>query len=95
MTTLEKIQKFIDLMNEAYPNEYQEFAYTTGRKYYKIITKYKDGSSGGSSYAFVDFDGNMYKAASWAAPAKGIRDTLDNVLSNPISNISPYGFGYR
>jgi sulfatase maturation enzyme AslB (radical SAM superfamily) len=42
---------------------------TKGKKYFKV-------SSDGSVRFFVDQDGNIYKPASWAAPAKGIRGNL-------------------
>ena len=44
----------------------------TGKKYYKVVRE-------GSAMAFVDKEtGNIYKAATWAAPAKHARG---NVLS--------------
>lgn len=46
------------------------FSYTRGGKYYRIV------ENDGSAFAFVDFDGNIYKVATWKAPAKGIRGTL-------------------
>lgn len=47
-----------------------------GPKYIKIIETLTNGQD--SSFAFVDYDGNIYKAAGWNAPAKGVRATLDN-----------------
>ena len=49
-----------------------EIAY--GRKYHKI----SKGSTGvGSSVVcFIDNEGNIYKAASWKVPAKGIRASI-------------------
>lgn len=62
------------------------YTYTidVGRKYYKIVMNTAYNSR--SAHAFVDKKtGAMYKVASWAAPAKGIRyyisdtETLDKV----------------
>lgn len=52
-----------------------DFIYAKGKKYAKIIHI----SSGGqkSAHAFVDINtGDVYKSASWKAPAKGVRYNL-------------------
>jgi hypothetical protein len=57
----------------------------TGRKYYKVLTNYGNQRS---VHAFVDkATGDLYKPASWNAPAKGVRfnllqdmDTLTQVV---------------
>jgi hypothetical protein len=41
-----------------------------------------------SVYCFIDADGNIYKAASWKAPAKGVRSTLASV---DIARVDQYG----
>lgn len=43
-----------------------------GTKYVKIFHWYEDGSSfkQRSCHSFVDYEGNIWKAASWKAPAK-------------------------
>jgi hypothetical protein len=47
----------------------------SGRKYHKIILI--DGGGGRSVHAFVDKKtGEVYKSASWKAPAKGVRYDL-------------------
>ena len=52
-----------------------KFTINTGRKYHKIIMETSDGSS--SVHAFVDKKtGELYKAASFKAPAKGVRFDL-------------------
>lgn len=50
-----------------------EFIITTGKKYHKITII--DNSSK-SVHCFVDMQGNIYKPAGFAAPAKGIRGRL-------------------
>lgn len=57
-----------------------DFVIAEGRKFYKIIQK-DANFSGGSVHAFVDkVNGDLYKAASWAAPAKGVRFNLERDL---------------
>ena len=64
-----------------------QFIIETGRKYHKIIMVTESGSR--SVHAFVDKKtGELYKAASFKAPAKGVRFDLriieqrEDVLSN-------------
>jgi hypothetical protein len=60
-----------------------EFVIEEGRKYYKII---KVGEHQRSVHAFVyKKSGDLYKAHSWAAPAKGIRYNLMNDLENVLT----------
>lgn len=52
-----------------------KFSIVTGRKYHKIVQTCCDGSQ--SVHAFVDKStGELYKAASWKAPAKDVRFDL-------------------
>ena len=52
-----------------------KFSIDTGRKYHKIVQTCCDGSQ--SVHAFVDKNtGELYKAASWKAPAKDVRFDL-------------------
>ena len=41
-----------------------------------------------SVYCFLDSNGNIFKAAGWKAPAKGIRGTLATLDMNTVD---PYG----
>ena len=53
-----------------------EFYIESGRKYYKLIHRTTDNGSQ-SVHAFVDKKtGDVYKSASWKAPAKGVRYNL-------------------
>lgn len=54
-----------------------EFSVEEGRKYFKVIMS---TSGSRSVHAFVDQDGNVYKPASFKAPAKGVRY---NLLQDP------------
>lgn len=52
-----------------------DFKVETGRKYHKVI--FYDGGGQRSCHAFVDTKtGEVYKSASWKAPAKGVRYDL-------------------
>jgi len=52
-----------------------DYTIETGKKYHKIIMI--DGGGGRSVHAFVDKQtGQLYKSASWKAPAKGVRYDL-------------------
>ncbi len=57
-------------------NHYR-FSIETGKKYLKIVSvSYGDNKS---VHAFVDKNtGDLYKASSWKAPAKGVRFNLMN-----------------
>ena len=76
--TLEQIQAYVNEIevaikkdyDEHYPNlEYPTFEIQSGPKYNKIVIK----NPYASVHCFVDNFGNIYKAAGWKAPAKGIR----------------------
>lgn len=52
-----------------------------GRKYHRIVQDTRVKETGKmfeqrSVAAFLDNEGNIYKSASWKAPAKGVRGTL-------------------
>jgi hypothetical protein len=63
------------------------FGKTQGKKYTKIVALNRDGVPS-SVYCFIDADGNIYKAAGWNAPAKGIRSTLATV---ELCKVDHYG----
>lgn len=66
-------QEFIDGLNVKFA-DYATFEVRPGKKYDKIVLSTKLGNHG-RVYAFVDIDGNVYKAAGFNAPAKGVRYT--------------------
>jgi len=52
-----------------------DYVIETGKKYHKVI--FVDGGSSRSVHCFIDKQtGQMYKSASWKAPAKGVRYDL-------------------
>lgn len=81
------IQDYVDALNlraRAYSDHHgselsQVFRVENGRKYAKVVQEYADQSCGRglSVHAFVDKEtGDIYKPASWKAPAKGVRYNL-------------------
>ena len=66
------------------------FSIDVGKKYLKLIYSYERG--GASVHAFVDkITGDMYKAASWKAPAKGVRFNLYKDLDTLVKLADTYG----
>jgi hypothetical protein len=63
-----------------------------GRKYIRVVENLSYG--GRSVYCFFDYKGNIYKAASWKAPAKGIRGTLFDDGYSWGKALGPYGAAY-
>ena len=52
-----------------------DYTIESGKKYHKVI--FIDGGGGRSAHCFVDKKtGEVYKSASWKAPAKGVRYDL-------------------
>lgn len=68
-------------------NHYK-YTYDVGQKYIRIVQCSHEGKPQ-SAYCFVDADGNLYKCAGWAKPAKGVRGHI----SKPI--LDGYGFYKR
>ena len=68
------------------------FEIKTGSKFHKIIRTSRSGVSR-SVFAFVDkVTGDIFKPASWAAPAKHARGNVLN-LDNGSSAVTPNGQG--
>lgn len=93
------IAEYVNILNAA-SNEtggYYQFSVTEGRRYYKVVqcspslqdeTKFENPSV----HAFVDKDTlNVYKPASWNAPAKGVRYHLPTDLDVLRGKVDPYG----
>jgi hypothetical protein len=88
MTT--KAQELVDYLNariartdynerQVLPNRVH-FVLRQGKKYAKIVLLQGYGELTGSVYAFVDAEGNIYKAAGYKAPARGVRATVAQVV---------------
>lgn len=80
-----KIEKLITWLKDKYGHDY---TCNKGSKYYKIITKHKDG--GATVYAFIDKHGNIYMPTSWSKPAKHVRGHI----TNPEVCCDRYGVKY-
>lgn len=84
---LTAIDNFVDMMNSGkHPEGYVFFADAPGLKNTRIVMATRPDGSGRSVHCFIDnVTGDVYKAAGWKAPAKGIRGNivtgLDDVRS--------------
>lgn len=85
-----RMQCLIDKLTDNYTKQYSsndiEFDIVKGTKYYKLVQRTirssaLGGDSGTSVHAFIDrYSGDVYKPASWKAPAKHVRyNLLDEV----------------
>ena len=65
---------------------YTQFEYEVGKKYIKVWSYLVSDQrlNGRSCYMFVDKNtGDVYKPASYKAPAKGVRFQIDQLADNP------------
>jgi len=66
---------------------YTNFEYEVGRKYIKVwsyLISEGERLRGRSCYLFVDKEnGNVFKPASYKAPAKGVRFQIEELADNP------------
>ena len=73
---------------------YTNFEYEVGRKYIKVwsyLMSEGERLRGRSCYMFVDKNtGEVYKPASYKAPAKGVRYMITQLADNP-DICDPYG----
>lgn len=79
------------LMDGIVPIDYE---IETGKKYYKIV--FVDGGGQRSVHCFVDRKtGEVYKSASWKAPAKGVRYDLRLIKDRErILSVCDWSGGY-
>lgn len=71
--------------------ELTTFTVDPGRKFIKIVAN-RWGSR--SVYCFLDYQGNIYKSASWKAAAKHIRGTIFQDNFSLGQALGPYGAAY-
>ena len=81
----------IDLPTLCEKGPYRVLTAEPGRKYIKIVV-----ATGGSRsvYCFLDMKGNIYKAASWRAPAKHVRGSVFDDHYSYGKALGPYGAAY-
>lgn len=94
------LSDFLVALN-AWVNEYEERHYPgsapskitaePGRKYIKLVVS-RYGSR--SVYCFLDYAGNVYKSASWKAPAKHVRGSIFDANYSLNKSLGPYGAAY-
>jgi len=73
-----------------YPSlDLPQFEVEPGRKYNKVVMV----DNQRMVHSFVDNEGNVYKAAGWRAPAKGVRYNLDRDMDVLRAKADPFG-GY-
>jgi hypothetical protein len=86
MEDIMTVQEFVATLNFKFAvHGYTFLIEKPGVKYTRVI---QTATAHRSVYCFIDADGNIYKSASWKAPAKGIRSTLATV---DIAKVDPYG----
>lgn len=96
----EKAAPFMEAMYKARNARFQDSPFETvfflekGRKYHRVVQDTRNKETGEmfnqrSVAGFLDNDGNIYKAAGWKAPAKGIRG---NIYNNPENSIDASGY---
>ena len=61
-----------------------------GSKYIRLV----ETRNGRSVYCFLDYQGNIYKSASWKAPAKHIRGTVFDTNYSWGKALGTYGAAY-
>lgn len=89
-------QEFVDTLNRMFTEHYAAnspdrmdsrpvFHILPGVKYTKVCDKRAGGPErNGSAFCFIDAEGNMFKAASWKAPAKGVRAQLSDMTEEHL-----------
>lgn len=102
----EKIEQFAgrvqEMVNEHFKERFPNLTVPTisvkfGRKYAKLIRESSTGAQGHtqkSVYGFVDaHTGDIYKAATWRAPAKHVRGSIFDA-DGGMHACGPYGIKY-
>jgi hypothetical protein len=95
----EKLEKFLygaqHIVDENYKGSVLQYKLVAreGKKFIKVCSE-QIGSRGSSAWCFIDkTNGDVLKAASWAAPAKHARGNIFD-SSNGLASVGPYGPAY-
>lgn len=91
-----RLNDFIEFINSKLKQEkffdHTQISSEIGKKYIKIIkTEYGNQRS---VYFFLDMEGNIFKAASWKAPAKHKRGSIFDENYGWGKSFGPYGASY-
>ncbi len=93
---MKSTEEFVKELNEKFPQEepFQAvYGFSIGKKFCRIFTSRDGGKTSSCCYGFVDIQtGDLYKAASWAAPAKGIRGNIND--PSGLEACNRYGVRY-
>ena len=85
------IEHFNDRKFPMNPNTY---AADIGRKFIRIVENTYGREDQRSVYCFLDFEGNIYKSASWKIPAKHIRGSIFDDNYSWGKALNNYGAAY-
>jgi hypothetical protein len=93
------LKQFLDFLNDVMPKRRGftvlqspiYFSAESGRKYIRIVESYHGSRS---VYCFLDMDGNIYKSATWKAPAKHVRGTVFDANYSLGKGLDTYGATY-
>lgn len=101
-----KLSEFLDFLNKVmaeYMAEHKHvgtrvFTAEPGKKYIRIVDNHyyneNNNPTNRSVYCFLDFQGNIYKSASWKIPAKHIRGSIFDSEYSWGKSLGPYGAIY-
>lgn len=95
-------EKFLEVDTKNHPilvknGPYEVLHAEPGTKYIKIVATHPSRDferAGARVYCFIDFKGNIYKAASWKAPAKHIRGSIFDINMSWGISLDRYGAVY-
>jgi len=92
----DKIDTFLAELNAKFPKDSEHthcFVLKKGTKYTKIMMTREIGGKGTSGYAFIDnVTGDLFKSASWAAPAKHARGNIND--ASALAACGKYGVAH-
>lgn len=93
------LKEFLDFLNDVIPKRRGftvlsspvYFSAEAGKKYIRIVESYHGSRS---VYCFLDMEGNIYKSATWKAPAKHVRGSLFDKDFSLNIGLDTYGARY-
>lgn len=96
MNTKPMSVQFAEALTEKFKTESEftmkRFSVQYGRKYDRIVQEVPEHSNGASVHAFVEKEtGDLYKAAGWKSPAKGVRYNGAELLTLAVENADVHG----
>lgn len=88
----DKVKALVEWLQSTYGDKEETDKSRTLFHYEKLKVRFRIVKTiyGQSSvYCFVDFEGNIYKAATWSRPAKHVRGHVDNLNTRDLGKYSP------